>query len=322
MCLVPLRPSFQTQSYFILYIDTNRYVISQITPHLFCCFLGVKHCRYNYNVHFVGLCFRYLATGESFRSIAFNFRVGETTVSNIVAEVCEALWEKLSPIYMPPVLETSDWELVAANFEQRWNFPHCLGSIDGKHIVLETPRNSGSLYRNYKGSFSIVLLALVDANYRFVCIDVGSYGRNSDGGTFSRSNFGKSLAAGSLQLPTAEPLPNANHLGPLPYVFIGDEAFPLQRHVLRPYPGRGCTINDQVFNYRLSRARRVVENAFGILAVRWRVFYTKIDVRPKWATLMVKATCVLHNFLQSQSTPRQINTLVQDAASLGNPVGM
>ncbi|KAI0232989.1 hypothetical protein LSAT2_016770, partial [Lamellibrachia satsuma] len=134
------------------------------------------------------LFFRFLATGESFRSIGFSYRVGATTVGTIVSECCKVLWERLMPIYMKLPQDSDEWKLVAANFEQKWDFPHCLGALDGKHVVMKAPGKSGSLYYNYKGTFSTVLMALVDANLQFIAIDVGSYGRNSDGGIFSNSN--------------------------------------------------------------------------------------------------------------------------------------
>lgn len=139
--------------------------------------------------------------------------------------------------------------------------------------MIKCPTKTGSLYFNYKGTFSVVLLALVDANYKFVCIDIGSYGRNSDGGIFAHSSLGRALSAEQLKLPPDSPLPGAEQLGPAPFVMVGDEAFPLQTHLLRPFPGRHCPPDQKAFNYRLSRARRIVENAFGILAVRWSLLH-------------------------------------------------
>ena len=205
-----------------------------------------------------------------------------------------------------------EWRLVAENFSDKWNFPNCVGAVDGKHVVMKAPAKSGSLYFNYKGTFSIVLMAVVDANLQFIMIDIGSYGRNSDGGIFAHSNFGKALTGGKLPLPPPRILPGAEHLGPMPYVLVGDEAFPLNQNLMRPYPGRGCTEDQQVFNYRLSRARRVVENGFGVLASRWRIFFTKIGVSPETTKDIVKAAIVLHNMLQRQTTPAQIANLLED----------
>ncbi len=236
-------------------------------------------------IHIFGKCYflcRFLATGETFRSIAFSYRVGATTVGKILCECSQILWERLAPHYMKIPGDSEEWKIIAANFDEKWQFPHCIGALDGKHVVMKAPWKSGSLYYNYKGTFSTVLLALVDANLKFIAIDIGAYGRNSDGGIFTNSNLGQSMDQDTLNLPEDSPLPGAQQLGALPYVVVADEAFPLKTNMMRPFPGRGCTRKQQIYNYRLSRARRIVENAFGILAARWRVYHTKLAVRPEW----------------------------------------
>lgn len=95
----------------------------------------------------------------------------------------------------PPSTE-EDWHKVMQGFEEKWNFPNCLGAIDGKHIDIEVPPNSGSLYINYKGRFSLILLATCDADYRFTTVDVGAYGRQSDAGVFAVSGLGRCLETG------------------------------------------------------------------------------------------------------------------------------
>lgn len=237
-----------------------------------------------------------MATGETYRSLAFSFRLGFSTTREIIEEVCIVIWKKLKPIYMPkPTKE--HWQKISREYKEMWNFPNCIGSLDGKHINIQCPLKGGSAYFNYKGVNSIVLLALVDAQYRFITVDVGSYGRNSDGNVFAKSALGKALENKTLQVPEDTPLQENGD--PMPYVIVADEAFPLKSYLMRPYSRVNLTGNEEnkIFNYRLSRARRVVENAFGILSNRWRVFRTNIQVQPKSVDNIVLAACCLHNML-------------------------
>lgn len=106
-------------------------------------------------------------------------------------------------------------------------------------------------------------MAICDANYIIRFVDIGAYGRRSDGGIFKDSAMGKAFDNGHMNIPQ----PTAISGSPvLSYCLVGDEAFPLKPYLLRPYPGRGLTPEQGVFNYRLSRARRLIENTFGILA--------------------------------------------------------
>ncbi|KAJ4946069.1 hypothetical protein JOQ06_023744 [Pogonophryne albipinna] len=222
----------------------------------------------------------YLATGDSYRTIAFSYRVGFATVAVIAREVAGAIWTALVEETMP-VPQTEDWRAIAAEFQERWNFPNCVGAIDGKHVVIQAPANSGSLYFNYKSTHSLVLLAVVDAQYLFRVVDVGGFGRSSDSESLRNFAFGEGLRDGSLQLPPDTVIPGAERLGLLPHVFVGDEAFPLLDNLLRPFPGRQLTRERRLFNYRHSRARLVVECAFGILSSQWRMFRRVITTSPE-----------------------------------------
>ncbi|XP_033098289.1 protein ALP1-like [Anneissia japonica] len=109
-------------------------------------------------------------------------------------------------------------------------------------------------------------MALVDADSRFLYVDIGAKGRCSDGGVFQDCTLRDALEKGKLGLPEPAPLPNDDQ--PVPYSIVADDAFPMRSWLMKPYPHRQMTRQQRIFNYRLSRARRVVENAFGILAHR------------------------------------------------------
>ena len=196
----------------------------------------------------------------------------------------------------------AQWRNIAKEFEDKWNFPNCIGALDGKHINMICPRNSGSYYFDYKGFFSIVLMGLVDADYKFIYMDVGCNGSISDGGVFRNGQLSKALEKNTLNIPPAEILPNSTKK--LPFVVVGDDAFPLKKYLMKPYPHQGLSREKRILNYRLSRARRIVENAFGILANRFRVFMTTIHLSPDNIESLVLASYVLHNYLRTKSADR------------------
>ncbi len=243
------------------------------------------------------VCFRYFATGDSFKMIVFSYRVGHCTVGRVVREVTAAIWDVLLPDFIPAP-STEDWHGIAEGSSHRWNFPNCIGAMDGKHVVIQAPPNSGSLYYNYKGTFSLVLLAVVDAHYLFRVIDVRGYGRTSDGGSLYNSAFGEGLRDGTLDLPEDAIIPGSEDRGLMLHVFVGDEAFPLRRNLMRPFPGQRLPGAQRLFNYRLSRARLVVECSFGILSSQWRMYRRVIGASHTTAESCVRATCILHNYLR------------------------
>lgn len=113
---------------------------------------------------------------------------------------------------------------IANSLNEKWDFHYCIGAVDGKHVLIKCPTGSGSTYYNYKNQFSIRLFALVDADYKVLFVDIGTNGRANDSGILARSSLIQMLERGELNLPPPRPLPD-HHLE-LPFVIVGDDAFP------------------------------------------------------------------------------------------------
>lgn len=194
-----------------------------------------------------------------------------------------------------------------------WDFPHCIGALDGKHVVMIAPPSSGSTFYNYKGQHSIVLMAIADAEYKFLYVDVGCNGRVSDGGVFNKCSFARAMGNDGLNLPDASPLLGREMK--VPFMLVADDAFALRPNVMKPYPGRELTVAQRIYNYRLSRTRRIVENAFGILSARFRVFRRPIYLDADKTKRITLACSALHNFLIEKSSS-YVSSLVDDAENL------
>ena len=239
---------------------------------------------------------RFLASGDAQQSLSFSFRIGKSTLSKVISETCEMIHECLKGTFLRPPETEEEWDKIAQSFEELWNMPNVIGSIDGKHIRIQCPKLSGTQFYNYKGFFSVVLLAVCDANYCFTLFDLGQYGSNNDSGILSNSVMGDLLENGKLKIPKGKVI--SENVGVLPYYLLGDEIFPLKTWLMRPYPGSQSEETQKVYNYRHSRARRVIENAFGILSARWRIFHKPIRASIDNVEKYTLACLSLHNYLR------------------------
>lgn len=210
---------------------------------------------------------RFLATGDSYPSLVFGFRVARNTIISIMPQTCEAIIQCYEEELLKCPKTPEEWLRVAEGFERRWNLPHCLGAIDGKHVAIMKSPNSSSIYYNYKKFFSVILMGIVDHSYKFLVSAIGAPGSAGDGGMFQRMDFWARMEEGRLGIPPSASIPGEDTN--LPYFLVGDAAFPLRIWLMKPYPN--CTLSHEklVYNYRISRARRIVENAFGILSARY-----------------------------------------------------
>ena len=248
---------------------------------------------------------RHLATGDKYMSLGTAFRCNKKSIAQFIPEVCDALRDELADEVMIFPKTSAEWKEISAHFERRWNVPHAIGALDGKHIRIKKPINSGSLYYNYKGYFSVVLLALVDADYKFMFADVGGVGHQSDCQLFNDSELKEALDQDLLNLPAPEPMTNDTE--DTPYFFLGDDAFALTKNMVKPYSQHELSRPCRIFNYRISRGRMVVENAFGILAQRWQFLLGSSQQSPDVVTKMVNAAVCLHNLMRMRKPQRHVN---------------
>lgn len=164
-------------------------------------------------------------------------------------------------------------------------------------------------------------MAACDAKYSYSLVDIGAMGRKSDGGIFADSQFGISLELAELNIPPPCPIHEQIDFD-FPFVLVGDEAFPLAHYLMRPFPKKGLNYERRIYNYRLSRARRTIENTFGIMCMKWRIYQRPMDTDVVVTENIVKATVCLHNWLRKddlQGTPHRYLTseMVDQEDALG-----
>ena len=94
----------------------------------------------------LALTIRFLATGETYRSLGFQFRISYSAISYIVVSVCEAIITHVGKKHLETPSSKEEWLAVSKEFQEKWHFPNALGAIDGKHITIIPPPNSGSHY--------------------------------------------------------------------------------------------------------------------------------------------------------------------------------
>ena len=238
-----------------------------------------------------------LATNVEYRTIAALFGLGISTVCSIVLKTCSIIAEHLLPRYVCMPSEDKLREIVG-EFENLWGFPQVVGAIDGSHIPVLKPKESPSDYYNRKGFYSILVQAVVDSRGRFLDVTIGWPGKVHDARVLVNSNFYHRAMAGQL-LPDWKRVINGVEV---PLLILGDPAYPLLPWLQKAFPATGTLTEQQRhFNYRQSRARMVVENAFGRLKGRWRCLLKRMDYyKIKHATDVIASCIVLHNVCEAR----------------------
>ena len=128
---------------------------------------------------------KHLASSNIYKSLQYSFPVAHNTISLFISEICQVLIDEYQHEVFAFPTNSDERKEVAQKYGERWSFHHTSGALDGKHIAIRSPRPSGTLYYDYKSFFSIILLALLDADYKFIWADVGVQGSSSDAQIFN-----------------------------------------------------------------------------------------------------------------------------------------
>ncbi|CAN7991507.1 unnamed protein product, partial [Ixodes hexagonus] len=234
-----------------------------------------------------------LANSAEDRTVANLFGVSRSSVSIIFREFCDVVRRELEPRFVkfPRADELEDH---MPRFTAVTGFPQGVGALDGCHIEICPPKDNAADYHNYKGWYSMILLAVVDHDYKFLYTNVRSPGRNHDSAVFRKSRLPALIESDLFKVGMKRIL--GCDVGP---IILCDQAFPLDTHLMKPYPySTSLDTKQQAFNVSLSGARRVVENAFGRMKARYRIGHKGLEGCIENANKIVRSCIVLHNICE------------------------
>ncbi|XP_048705918.2 tetratricopeptide repeat protein 33 isoform X1 [Caretta caretta] len=242
-----------------------------------------------------------LATPDSYWSVGNQFGVGKSTVGAAVIQVANAITKLL----LLRVVTLRNVQVIVDGFGAV-GFPNCGGAIDGTHITILGPDHLGSQYVNRKGYFSMVLQALVDHKGLFTDINVGWPGKVHDTHIFRNSGLFEQLQEGTYFPDQKITIRDVE----MPIVILRDPAYPLMPWLMKPYTGT-LDSSKELFNYRLSKCRMVIECAFGCLKARWCSLLIRLDLSETSIPIVIAACCVLHNLCESKGEKFMVGWEVQ-----------
>lgn len=236
----------------------------------------------------------YLSSAAEYRVISALFGIGKSTACEIVDEFCSCVIKLLMPKFVKFPQTVEQLRVGVQEFEMLLGYPMCIGAVDGCHIRICPPKESAIDYYNFKGSHSIILFAVADARYRYIYFNVGSPGKNSDSNVLKKTSLNKALESNLFDSVERE-MGNAK----LPVCLIGDSAFPLSKHLMKPYAESLLMSEEQKFyNLKLCGARRIIENVFGRTKARFRRVYKNMEGDIPKLKKIILACCVLNNICE------------------------
>ena len=240
----------------------------------------------------VGVALWRLATGNSYRATGLIFGVGRCTALKLKEEFCSALLRVGNDYIKFPKGEAETRDAIEA-FEEISSFPQVVGAIDGSHIPIASPNEDANDYYNRKQFHSVVLQGVADAKGRFIHVSTGYAGSIHDARVLRMSSLLNEVENGRILVSPVLRTGHGDNIKPL---LVADPAYKLTNWCMKPYPETAAiTASQRAFNKALSRARVVIEQAFGMLKGRWRCLLDKLDESIAKIPQTIIACCILHN---------------------------
>ena len=243
----------------------------------------------------VALTLYYLADKGRMRKTANAFGLSRSTVSNVVRKVCHAICEHMGPLLIRLPKTEQEVKEKTKKFFEVWQFPQCLGAVDGTHIDIKQPSDNASDYINRKGWFSLNVQACCDYSCQFMDVVIKWPGSVHDARMFVNSGLNEKLRSGAIPKCLKRVVSDED---PIPVVILGDPAYPLLLYLMKEYANGGSTTQEQYFGYKLCSARNVIECAFGRLKARFSSLRREMDINLIDLPTVIYACFILHNFCE------------------------
>ncbi|XP_037937102.1 uncharacterized protein LOC119670771 [Teleopsis dalmanni] len=283
----------------------------------------------------LAITLRFLANGESFKELSESTLLTKTFLKANIIEMCEIIYKKLKKRFLKFPHTKKEWLSIVNDFQQRSQFPHCLGALGVQHIANTPTKKYATSYTNNRVVNSMALIAIANANEKFICIDIVADNAlrmtKSTSRSYLRTKCSSTHTQGTTQTDPCG-LQQDNHLNNdflfkssklckifqqsdeffpkddyinrdkiAPYVMVADNSFPLMYNLIRPFTGTLSEPSIINYNLCLSKAKESVENAFSIMREKFKILQKDIKLDTAKSTKIILCCCVLHNFLMEKS---------------------
>uniref|UniRef100_A0A8R1EJD5 DDE Tnp4 domain-containing protein n=2 Tax=Caenorhabditis japonica TaxID=281687 RepID=A0A8R1EJD5_CAEJA len=241
----------------------------------------------------VVIFFKYAREGISQCSLAKTVGLSQSSISRLISEIVEDIVQSAHLHIKWPETKEEVWTM-ENDFLKKGRRIRAYGVLDGKHFKTEHPAGSGSLNRNYKSFYSFNSLFVSDSSNRIFYVQLSALGVNSDSQMFRDGPLGRKLAE-TRQMCKIRSLPNSNiDMGAF---LLADNGFGLTKEIMQPYRSSSLSCENMLFNRELSAVRVTVENTFGLLASRFRVFQRALNLTPRNSRSLIISLSVVHNII-------------------------